>query len=68
LNKKRIFADLEAYCQNNGTKVPSSAKQRNKVPSSFAEKEQDLMDLKASSGRPTLLIRETENEREIADL
>jgi hypothetical protein len=39
LNKKRIFADLEAYCQNNGTKVPSSAKQRNKVPSSFAESE-----------------------------
>jgi hypothetical protein len=27
-----------------------------------------LMDLKASSGRPTLLIRERENEREIADL
>jgi hypothetical protein len=66
LNKKRIFADLEAYCQNNGTKVPSSAKQRNKSPlHSLNLKEQDLMDLKASSGRPTLLIRERENEREI---
>jgi hypothetical protein len=33
---KWIFAHLKAYCQNNGIKVSSSAKQRNKVPSSFA--------------------------------